>query len=56
MSRTVKKSKIQTALFSKQSYQAENMQADTFLKCLLRDEAKNGKVSLLSILVFYDVM
>ena len=32
---------------NKALYQAENMQADTFLKCLLRDEAKNGKVSLL---------
>ena len=48
MSCTVKKSKIQTALFSKQSMlRAENMQADTFLKCLLCDEVKNGKVSLL---------
>ena len=51
MSRTVKKSKIRTALFSnKARYRAENMQADIFLKCLLRDEAKNA------ILVFYDVM
>ena len=34
-------------LQNKARYRAENMQADSFLKCLLRDEAKNGKVSLL---------
>ena len=32
---------------NKARYQAENMRSDIFLKCLLREEAKNGKVSLL---------
>ena len=38
---------------NKARYRAENMQEDTFLKCLLRDEAKNGKVSLLLNFTFF---
>ena len=40
---------------NKARYRVENMQADTFLKCLSRDEDKNGNVSLLLSFSFYDV-
>ena len=48
LSRTAQKSKIQTALFSKEkiSYLAENKQADGILYFLLSDEDKNPKLCL----------
>ena len=46
MSRTVKTLKL-LYFQNKASYRAENMQADTFLERLLRDEAKNAEVCLI---------
>ena len=46
MSRTVKNSEIQTALFRKEArYRAENMQTDIFLKPLVADQDENSKRS-----------
>ena len=46
LSRTEQKSKIQTALFSKNYYPSENKQADGILYFLLCDEDKNSKLCL----------
>ena len=37
---------------NKARYRAENVQSDTFLKCILRDEDKTAKVGLLLNFIF----